>query len=233
MGFLSLLKNIASSARDILPITSFLIIFQVFVLKAPIDNPKSIAFRLFLSTIGLYFFVQGLNIALIPLGKSVGYNLPKLDNKILVVFFGFIVGYGATLAEPALTSLGTQIEEISSGVMTNRMFSHTVSLGAGFGMSIGMLKILYKVPSTYAIIPMIAIVGILGFFAPERITGVAFDAAGVTTGPVTVPLNMALAIGLSTVIGGSDPLIDGFGLIALSCLGTILAVLILGIVIQF
>ncbi|MFX0550100.1 DUF1538 domain-containing protein [Hathewaya histolytica] len=233
MGLLNLLKNIASSARDILPIASFLIIFQVFILKTPIDNPKSVCFGLILSTIGLYCFVQGLDIALIPLGKSVGSNLPKLDNTILVVLFAFIMGYGATLAEPALTSLGAQIEEISSGVMTNRMFTHTVSLGAGFGMSIGMVKILYKIPSTYVIIPMIAVVGILGFFAPERITGVAFDAAGVTTGPVTVPLNMALAIGLSTMIGGSDPLIDGFGIIALSCLGTILAVLLLGITIQF
>ena len=227
------LKGLWLVARDILPISIFLVAVQIFVLKAPIDNPKGVALGISLSTLGLYLFSVGLKLGLVPLGNSVGRNLPLLDNILLIAVFAFILGYTATMAEPALSALAMQVEELSAGVMHNRVLVHSVAAGVGLGMVMGVLKILYKVPSTTVIIPMILLTAVLGYFAPESITGIAFDSAGVTTGPVTVPLNMALGIGLSTMIGGSDPLIDGFGVIALASLGPIVTVLLTGIVIKF
>ena len=96
---------------------------------------------------------------------------------------------------------------------------HTIAIGVAVGMGLGATKILYKIPTTKIIIPMLVILTVLTYFAPDQITGVAFDSGGVTTGPVMVPLNMALGIGLSSIIEGSDPLIDGFGFIALALLG--------------
>ncbi len=228
-----ILKSFFSSAKDIIPVTAFLIIFQIFILKSPIENLKSLVGGIILSTVGLFLFVKGLERGLVPLGQSVGQSLPRGGNVYIIILFAFILGYTTTLAEPALASLGAQVEELSSGVLHSSWLIHTVSLGVGVGVVLGMLKIILKIPSTYLIVPILLVTALLGYLAPERITGIAFDAAGVTTGPVTVPLNMALAIGLSNVIGGSDPLIDGFGVIALASLGPIITVLSLGIIIKF
>jgi len=233
MAIMGILKSFWTTARDIIPISLFLVLVQVFVLKAPLERPKEMILGLLLSTVGLYLFVQGLKLGLIPLGDSVGRNLPMLDNVFLIALFAFILGYAATLAEPALASLAIEIEEFSAGAMPNRILVHSVALGVGIGMVLGVSKIIYKIPSTTVILPMLLLTAVLAYFAPERITGIAFDSAGVTTGPVTVPLNMALAVGLSSMMGGSDPLIDGFGVIALASLGPIITVLLAGIILKF
>lgn len=233
LNFLDILKGLWLTARDIIPVTSFLIVFQLFVLKIPIKNIKSVSFGLVLSAVGLYLFVQGLKLGLIPLGNSVGESLPVLNNKTLVVLFALALGYTTTLAEPALASMAMEIEEISVGALHNRLFVHTVAIGVAIGMGLGVFKIMNKIPSTYIIVPLLLIAAILGFFAPERITGIAFDTAGVTTGPVTVPLNMALAVGLSSAVGGSDPLIDGFGVVALVAISPVITVLTMGTIMRF
>lgn len=233
MNITEILKSLWLTAKDIIPISLFLIIFQVFVLGKPIDNIKSLALGIVLSTIGLFLFIHGLELGLLPLGNTIGESLPNINNKVFILIFTFILGYASTLAEPSLTVLAMEIEELSVGALNNRLFVHTVALGVGIGMSTGMLKIMHQIPSTYIIIPLFIAVAILGYFAPERITGIAFDSGSVTTGPVTVPLNMAIAIGLSSMIGGSDPLVDGFGIIALTALGPVITVLLLGIIIKF
>ena len=233
MSFTEVLEGLLHTAKDIIPVTSFLIIFQLFVLKTPIDNLKTKIFGLVLCTIGLYLFVEGLKIGLIPLGNSAGSSLTALDNKLIIIGFAFVLGYTTTLAEPTLASMAMEIEEISTGAMANRVFVHTVALGVAFGTSLGILKILFKIPSSYIIIPLAILTAVLAYFAPESIVGIAFDTAGVTTGPVTVPLNMAIAIGLSSMIEGSDPLIDGFGLIALIALTPVITVMSLGIITKF
>lgn len=230
---LNILKGLALTAKDIIPVSLFLIVFQIFVLKSPIGDIKPLILGIVLSTVGLYMFIKGLEIGLMPLGSSVGSKLPLLDNKLLVIAFAFILGYTTTLAEPALASLAMEIEELSVGTMNNKWLIHAVATGVGIGISLGMIKIMYSIPYTHIIIPMVLIASILAYFAPNSITGIAFDSGGVTTGPVTVPLNMALAIGLSSVISGSDPLLDGFGIIGLASITPIIAVLLLGIIVKF
>lgn len=233
MDFLNAAKGLWLTARDIIPITAVLILFQIFVLKSPIKNLKTVVAGILMSVIGLFLFIQGLKFGLLPLGDSVGASLPALKNKGFIVLIFFIMGYTTTLAEPSLASMAMEIEEISVGAMNNRIFVHTVALGVGIGMGVGAFKILKQIPSTYIIVPLIIGTAVLAYFSPERITGIAFDCAGVTTGPVTVPINMALAIGLSSIMGGSDPLIDGFGIIGLAALGPIITVLLLGTLTRF
>lgn len=226
-------KGFLSSAKDIIPVTVFLILFQVLILKSPIENIKALIGGIFLSVLGLFLFVQGLRYGLLPLGQSVGESLPKSGSLSIILIFAFALGYTTTLAEPALAALALQVDELSSGALRSTWLVHCVSFGVAIGVTLGMLKIILKIPSTNMIIPLVIVTAILGYIAPERITGIAFDAAGVTTGPVTVPLNMALAVGLSTILGGNDPLLDGFGVIALASLGPIITVLSLGIMIKF
>jgi len=228
-----ILKGFLSTAKDIIPIAGFLIFFQMVILKSPIQNVKGLLGGIFLSVVGLFLFIQGLRYGLLPLGEAVGQSLPRSSSLYVILIFAFFLGYTTTLAEPALSALAMEVDELSNGALRSAWLVHCVSFGVAIGITLGMLKIIYKIPSTNMIIPLLIITAILGYIAPERITGIAFDAAGVTTGPVTVPLNMALAIGLSTVLGGNDPLLDGFGIIALASLGPIITVLVLGIIIRF
>lgn len=215
---------------SILPIVLFLLFFNYFVLKKQLANPVETLFGIGLTIVGLIIFVQGLKMGLIPLGQSVGENLPNSSSAWLVLVFSFVIGYGVTLAEPALQSLGMQVEALSAGILKKQIVIHTVAMGVGIGLVIGMLKIILHIPTKNLIIPAFIITAVLAYFAPAAVTGIAFDAAGVTTGPVTVPIIIALGVGMSSVLGGRDPLLDGFGLIALSSVGPIISVLLLGMI---
>jgi hypothetical protein len=215
---------------SILPIVVFLIFFNKGVLKSRLENPLETYLGILLSIVGLVLFVQGLKMGLLPLGENVGRNLPQSAKLWLVLVFAFVVGYGVTLAEPALHALGIQVEELSAGALTKNLVVHTVALGVGVALIGGMLKIVYHVPTAYVLAPIFVFTAILALIAPKTITGVAFDSGGVTTGPVTVPIIISLGVGVTTALGGRDPLMDGFGLIALSSAGPIIALLLLGII---
>ncbi len=133
---------------------------------------------------------------------------------------GFVIGYLATLAEPALHALAMEAEEISVGALPKQVLIQAVAIGFGTGMALGIAKILFQISSTTIIIPLVFITIILTYFAPEGIVGgIAFDSASATTGPINIPINMAVAIGLSRVLASTDPLSAGFGLVGLTSLG--------------
>lgn len=223
------LKELWGTAKSILPIVIFLLLFQIIVLKKPSEEMKTILLGVCLSIIGLHLFLKGVNIGLLPLGDSAGKNLSLLDNKLSVVVFAFIFGYMATLVEPALKILALEVEEISVGAIPSNVLIHTVAIGFGAGMCLGILKILFSIPTKKIVVPLLIISVVLCFFVPEQFVDIAMDSASSTTGPVNIPLNMAIAIGLSSILENSDPLLNGFGIVGLTSLGTVVAVLILGI----
>jgi Protein of unknown function (DUF1538) len=144
---------------------------------------------------------------------------------VLVTVFGAALGYGVTLAEPALRILAERVEELTGGALGSTLFTQTVAVG----VAVGAARIVLVIEVTPFFIPALALVLVLTFFAPERYTGLAFDAALATTGPVTVPLAVALGSGLAMALDRGDILVFGFGLVAFAALGPILAVLALGI----
>jgi hypothetical protein len=148
---------------------------------------------------------------------------------VLVTVFGAALGYGVTLAEPALRILAERVEELTGGALGSTLFTQTVAVGVAVGMAVGAARIVLVIEVTPFFIPALALVLVLTFFAPERYTGLAFDAALATTGPVTVPLAVALGSGLAMALDRGDILVFGFGLVAFAALGPILAVLALGI----
>lgn len=226
-----MLKDLFSTFKSLTPIVVGMIIFQIFVLKKPIEKPQSFITGYLLSLVGLFLLLKGLDLTLIPLGDSVGESLPVLDNKFWIVAVGFVIGYLATLAEPALHALAVQAEEVSIGVLRQQVLIHAVAFGFGTGMALGIAKILYQIPSSTLVIPILFVTIILTYFAPEGIVGIAFDSASATTGPINIPINMAVALGLSRVLAASDPLLNGFGLVGLTSLGAAVSVLIMGIII--
>lgn len=228
-----ILSPLWDTLKGILPLTLILLFFQLVVLKRPIEDIKKFTIGFVFATFGLHLFLMGTNMSLIPLGSSVGRNLHVLDSKWNIVFLGFVLGYFGTLVEPALRTLALEVEELSVGAISHKVLLHGVAAGFGMGMSIGLYKIISNVPYIKIIVPLLVIVVILIFFTPEPYISIAMDSASATTGPVNIPLNMALAVGLASIIEGVDPLLSGFGIIGLTSVGAMVSVLLLGILTRF
>lgn len=222
----SLLREVLTS---FLPIIGLLLVFQLVILRRPLLNWRETLLGLALTALGLVALVHGLKMGLWPLGESVSSALISARNIPLILGFALLMGVTTTLSEPALLAMASQVEEWSSGSMRRSLFLNTVALGVGVGTMVGTTRILLGIEATAYFIPSLAIVLVLTYFAPERYTALAFDAALATTGPVTVTLVIALGAGLATALGRSDTLLYGFGLVTMAALGPIIAVLSLGI----
>ena len=215
--------------RSILPLTAVLVFFQIIILRKPIENLKQFSIGFILSVFGLHFFLKGVSMSLFPLGDSVGQNLVVLERKWAIVLVAFIIGYFGTLVEPALKALALEVEEISVGAIPHRVLIHAVAVGFGMGMAIGIFKILNDISYIKIIVPLLTLIIVLSFLAPDEFVAIAMDSASATTGPVNIPLNMALAIGLTKIIESTDPLLAGFGIVGLTSIGAMVSVLTLGI----
>ena len=223
------LNDLWETARSVLPLVLALAFFQLVVLRKPIKNVKEFIIGVLLSIFGLHFFLKCISMSLLPFGDSVGENLIVLERKWLMMAVAFVVGYFGTLVEPALKALALEVEEISIGAIPDKVLIHAVAIGFGAGMGIGVYKILNNISYVKVVAPLLLVILVLIFFAPEEFVSIAMDSASATTGPVNIPLNMALAIGLAKVLENVDPLLSGFGIVGLTSVGAVISVLILGI----
>jgi len=159
------------------------------------------------------------------MGKSLG----NITYRWLLIVIGFILGFVATFAEPAARILIYQVEKVSNGYISQLVMLYTLSIGVALAIAISMVRIIYGIQLMYIIIPGYLLAFILMFFSNRTFISIAFDSGGVATGPMTVTFVLAMAIGVASAIEGRDPLMDGFGMIALVALSPILTVLILGL----
>ena len=227
--FIQFLKSLQQSFKDLLPIILVIGFFQLVVLRQPVPQFGQILAGGLMVLAGLSLFVQGLQMALFPLGEEMAYSFVKKGNLWLLLLFAFTLGFGTTVAEPALIAIAEEASEIaaSGGVIADVEEAResyadglrlVVALAVGFSLLVGVIRILKGWPVQYLIIGGYIGVVIMTAFAPKEIIGIAYDSGGVTTSTVTVPLVAALGIGLANSIRGRDPLIDGFGLIAFASL---------------
>lgn len=230
MKFVEGLSSLWETFSSIFALTGALLFVQLAVLRKPVDDWKSFILGVLLSGFGLHFFLKGVNLSLIPLGDKVGANLVTLDRRWVAIIIAFVVGYFGTLVEPALKTLAMEVEEITVGALNHKTLIHGVAIGFGFGMSIGIFRILKDIPYMYIIVPLLLLIIGLMFIAPPEFRAIAWDSASATTGPVNIPLNMALAIGLASILEHADPLLSGFGVVGLTSIGAVISVLILGII---
>ena len=233
-------RQVVSAFRDLLPILLVVAFFQFLVLRQPVEDPIGIIVGLIAVVLGLALFIQGLELSLFPIGESMAGEFAKKGSTFWLLSFAFALGFGTTVAEPALIAVAAEAAEIkakSGGLVGEEAIAayatrlrYTVAFSVGFALVVGVLRILRNWPIHFIIIGGYLVIVILTQFAPKDIIGIAYDSGGVTTSTITVPLVTALGIGLSTVIKGRNPLIDGFGLIAFASLFPIAFVLIFGMV---
>lgn len=241
-------NSFRDALRAIVPLCLFLFLMMRFVVREKIPRSDEILFGIFLAVIGFAVFGIGLTLGLTSLGSQLGSNIPsaftriklweletmfgplysETSGKIVAIVFGFFLGYGATLAEPALNALGTTVEKLTVGSFKKSLLMQTVAVGVGLGIAMGVCKIAYNIPLTYLLIPPYFLLLILTLLSTEEFTNFGWDSAGVTTGPITVPLVLAMGLGIGSNIPG---VIDGFGVLALASAMPIISVLGIGLLV--
>lgn len=224
-----LLKKTWAAAKDLIPIILVVVFFQSVVIRQPFPEIGEVIFGILIVIIGLMLFIEGLEIGLFPIGETMAYSLVKKGSLFWLMLFSFALGFSTTIAEPALIAVAKEASIVSSGagLIENNQevldlyamgLRLTVAFSVGLAIVIGVLRILKGWPLHYFIIGGYVLVMLMTTIAPNEIIGLAYDAGGVTTSTITVPLVTALGVGLATVIKGRNPLLDGFGLIAFASL---------------
>jgi hypothetical protein len=235
-----MLHRMWDAVRDLLPIILVIVAFQALVLRQPLPNLTETLIGVGFVLVGLMLFVRGLEMGLFPLGESMAFAFASKGSLAWLLVFGFLLGFSTTVAEPALIAVAGEAAEVAAkggliGADDGAMAAYalqlrlTVALSVGVAILIGVFRILKGWPIQVLIIGGYVVVVGLTFFAPDSIVGIAFDSGGVTTSTVTVPLVTALGVGLASSIRGRDPLLDGFGMIALASLTPMIFVMLLGI----
>ncbi len=237
-----LVKATGSSVRDLAPILLVVLFFQLAVLRQPLPNLAETGFGILLVLLGLTFFLKGLEQGLFPLGESLATAFARKGSVFWMLAFAFALGFGTTVAEPALIAVAAEaaaaaagsevIErtpEAKAGYALGLRF--TVGLSVGIAIVIGVLRILRGWRIDVMLIIGYSMVVVMTLFAPREIIGVAYDSGGVTTSTITVPLVTALGVGLASSLKGRNPMLDGFGLIAFASLAPMIFVMVFGILI--
>lgn len=239
----ALARSLLGSMRDLLPVIVVVLFFQLAVLQQPLPNLGQLLFGTFLVVLGLTFFINGLEMGLFPVGESLAHALARKGSLFWLIVFAFTLGFGTTIAEPALIAVAEEASEIAAqagviGASEQAQESYalglrlTVAFSVGLAIVIGVVRILKGWPMHWMIVAGYVIVVIITGFAPREIIGIAYDSGGVTTSTITVPLVTALGVGLASSIRGRNPMIDGFGLIAFASLTPMIFVMIYGMVVN-
>lgn len=224
-----ILKKIRAALTDLLPIILVIAFFQAVVLRQPLPQMGDVLFGSLLVVAGLVIFVQGLEMGLFPIGEAMAHALARKGSLFWLLTFSFALGFSTTVAEPALIAVADEAAKIAGQgglIDADRDSLHryayglrmSVAFSVGLAILIGVIRIIRGWPIHYLIIGGYVVVMLMTAIAPKEIIGIAYDAGGVTTSTITVPLVAALGVGLASIIKGRNPLMDGFGLIAFASL---------------
>ena len=222
-------KLLVGALRDLAPIVLVIVFFQAIILQQPFPNLAETIVGLMFVVVGLALFVQGLEMGLFPIGETLAQAFARKGSLTALLAFAFCLGFGTTVAEPALIAVTAEAAEVAAqgGAIENLDMvkagyadglRYTVALSVGMALVLGVFRILKGWPIQYLIIGGYVVVVALTFFAPKEIVGIAYDSGGVTTSTITVPLVTALGVGLAGSIKGRNPMVDGFGLVAFASL---------------
>jgi len=231
LSFRTFLQLLKESFRDLLPIVLVIMFFQLAIIQSVPENWLSTAIGLAIVGVGLALFLLGLEVGIFPVGEGLASEFARKGSTAWIIIFGFMIGFGTTVAEPALIVIAQKAESISAGRIDATTLRMVVAFSVGFAIVLGVWRIIKGHPIHYYIISGYILVVAATAFSPSEIVGLAYDLGGVTTSTVTVPLVAALGIGLASTIKGRDPILDGFGLIAFASLTPMIFVQFYGIIV--
>jgi hypothetical protein len=238
-------SEVIGGFRAIVPLIVFLFFVLKVFIRGKFSDPVIIAYGLVLCLLGMIVFNLGLSYGLAALGGQAGSLIPGVFTRIesihasplfsydvgvgIAFLFAWLLGFGATMAEPALNALGVTVENLTSGVFRRNMLIHAVAVGVAAGIGIGVLRIIFQVDLTIMLLVLYGIALLLTVVSSEAYVAVAWDCAGVTTGPVTVPLVLVMGLGISGAVNAPG----GFGILALASVCPIISVMGFGLIVEW
>ncbi len=223
-------EMVLENAKAILPIAALVVVLQLVFLQQPGPEVLQFLIGVVLVSLGLGLFLLGIKIGLLPLGEMIGSELTQRGSMTLLLIFTFFFGIAVTVAEPNVRVLSNQINAVSDVEIAKNTLVGFVALGVGISMSVAAARVVLGVPMSYILIGGYAAIFALSAFVPPHFIPISFDSGGITTGPLAVPVLIALGVGLTSALGGKSSLSDSFGFVALAYIGPILAVMLLGVI---
>lgn len=216
--------------KAILPLAVLAVVLILIFVPGP--GPVVVQFLVgaAMVTTGLGLFLLGVKVGMLPLGETIGSELPQWGSLPLILFFVFLLGVVVTVAEPDVRVLAAKVDTVSSGEVARNLLITVVAIGVALFMVVAVVRVVLGVSLGYILIGGYLAVFALSYFVPPHFVPISFDAGGVTTGPMTVPFILALGVGFASVLGGKSSMADSFGYVALASIGPIIAVMLLGVI---
>lgn len=222
-----------SVAEAVLPLAALFLVFQALLLKLPRRSVLDILIGTLMAAAGLFLFLVGVEISLMPFGRAIGEALGALPEKWLLAPIGLLLGFVTTWSEPAVRIFADQVEEASSGSISAPTVLYTVCIGVAASVALGLLRIGYAIPLLYLLTPGYALVIVIIWLCEKDFVAIAVDAGGVATGPMANTFLLALALGAAGSANGGDTIVEGLGLVSLIALAPIVSVMTLGLLIRW
>lgn len=216
--------------ESVAPLVALVLFFQLVVMRRALGNPVNLFFGIMIIVVGLAVFVQGLKMGLFAVGEQMATELSRIDSWFLVLFFVFLIGFAATLVEPSLLAVAKKAESEATGRINAQFLRILVAIGVGIGIVVGVSRISTGASLDHLLVACVVLLLMITWFAPSYILSLAYDVGGIATSDVTVPLLTVIGIGLAIHIDGANPLVDGFGLVALASIFPIIIVMFYAIV---
>lgn len=222
-------ERLLEAVKAVAPLVVAVCVLQVTVVRAPLELFLQFIVGSVVAIVGMLLLFAGINLGVLPMGRFIGAELPKKGSIALIMAVAFAVGFATTIPEPDVLVLSTQVDDASGGAISGNVVLYVIALGLAAFAAIAMARIVFGWPMRYLLIAGYSLVVVLAVFAPPQFVSLAFDGGSVTTGVLSAPVIIAMAIGVSSVLAGRSAASDGFGLVGFASIGPIIAILVMGL----
>jgi hypothetical protein len=218
--------------RSVGPLIGLVCLLQVTIVQAPAAQFVQFLAGSMLVVVGLLLLFLGVDLGILPMGRFIGAEMPRKGSVTLIVGVGFAMGFATTIAEPDVLVLARQINDISKDGINGTVVLYVIGIGVALFTAVAMARIVYGISLRLLLTCALGLALALSFVAPAEFVPLAYDAGSVTTGVLTAPVVIAVAVGLSSVLAGRSAVSDGFGVLGLASIGPIIAILIMGVALR-
>lgn len=230
---LQLLKpRLLEVLKAVAPLVAAVCVLQVALVDAPAELFLQFLAGAALAILGMVLLFAGIDLGILPMGRFIGAELPRKGSLWAILAVAFALGFATTVAEPDVLVLAGQVEAASRGMLSSQALVYVVALGVGLFAALALLRIVWGFSMRYLLAAVYSLMLLLTFLSPEEFVPLAYDAGSVTTGVLTAPVLLALALGLASVLAGRSPASDGFGVLGLASAGPIVVILLVGMLLQ-
>jgi len=223
------LKNVIEVIKAVAPLLAIVCLLQFSLIHAPIELFAQFLIGTALAMVGMLLLFVGVDVGILSMGRFIGSELPTRNSLLLIIAIAFALGFVTTVAEPDVLVLSEQVDAASHGRLPGQVVLYVIAVGVAVFTAAALARVVLGWPIKRMIVGAYLLALGLAPLVPEDFLSLAFDAGGATTGVLTAPVVISLAMGLSSVLAGRNAVSDGFGILGIASIGSVIAVLIMGL----